>query len=37
LPGITDVKTMINALPASMPVFLDTLRLDSERIRTTFL
>jgi len=29
LPGITDVKTMINALPSSMPVFLDTLRLDS--------
>ena len=29
LPGITDVKAMINALPASMRIFLDTLRLDS--------
>ena len=30
LPGITDVKTMIDALPAHMPVFLDKLRLDSD-------
>lgn len=29
LPGITDVKTMIDALPENMPVFLDKLRLDS--------
>jgi hypothetical protein len=29
LPGISDVETVINALPASMPVFLDKLRLDS--------
>lgn len=29
LPGITDVKTMIDALPENMPVFLDILRLDS--------
>jgi len=29
LPGITDVKAMINALPASMRIFLDRLRLDS--------
>jgi DNA repair photolyase len=29
LPGITDIKAMINALPASMRIFLDTLRLDS--------
>ena len=28
LPGITDVKTMINALPEEMPIFLDKLRLD---------
>lgn len=30
LPGITDVKGMIDALPAGMPVFLDKLRLDPE-------
>lgn len=30
LPGITDVETMINALPENTPVFLDKLRLDSE-------
>ena len=29
LPGITDVPGMIGALPASMPVFLDKLRLES--------
>ena len=29
LPGITDVKTMIDALPKNMPVYLDKLRLDS--------
>lgn len=29
LPGITDVKTMIDALPGDIPVFLDKLRLDS--------
>ncbi|MGE5223890.1 MAG: SPL family radical SAM protein [Omnitrophica WOR_2 bacterium] len=29
LPGITDVKTMVDALPVDMPVFLDKLRLDS--------
>jgi DNA repair photolyase len=28
LPGITDVKTMIDALPKELPVFLDILRLD---------
>jgi len=28
LPGITDVKTMVNALPDNMPVYLDKLRLD---------
>jgi DNA repair photolyase len=28
LPGITDVKTMIGALPGNMPVFVDKLRLD---------
>jgi DNA repair photolyase len=28
LPGITDVKTMIDALPENMPVFLDKVRLD---------
>jgi DNA repair photolyase len=28
LPGITDVKAMIAALPETMPVFLDKLRLD---------
>ncbi|RPJ36813.1 MAG: hypothetical protein EHM21_18730 [Chloroflexi bacterium] len=28
LPGITDVKGMIDALPADMPVFLDKLRMD---------
>ncbi len=29
LPGITDVKTMVDALPVDMPIFLDKLRLDS--------
>jgi DNA repair photolyase len=29
LPGITDVTTMINALPEYMPIYLDKLRLDS--------
>jgi DNA repair photolyase len=28
LPGITDVKTMVNALPENMPIYLDKLRLD---------
>jgi len=28
LPGITDVKTMIDALPESVPVYLDKLRLE---------
>lgn len=28
LPGITDVKMMIDALPESVPVFIDRLRLD---------
>lgn len=29
LPGITDVKAMIDALPEYMPVYLDKLRLDT--------
>jgi DNA repair photolyase len=29
LPGITDVKAMVNALPENMPVYVDKLRLDS--------
>jgi len=28
LPGITDVKMMIDSLPQRMPIFLDRLRLD---------
>ncbi len=32
LPGITDVKTMIDALPESMPVYVDKLRLDAGSI-----
>jgi DNA repair photolyase len=28
LPGITDVKTMLEALPEELPVYLDILRLD---------
>ncbi len=28
LPGITDVKAMVDALPENMPVYLDRLRLD---------
>jgi DNA repair photolyase len=28
LPGITDVKAMVDALPETMPVYLDKLRLD---------
>jgi DNA repair photolyase len=28
LPGITDVKTMVDALPENMPVYVDRLRLD---------
>ncbi len=32
LPGITDVRTMIDALPEGMPVFLDKLRLDAESL-----
>lgn len=28
LPGITDVQTMVNALPENMPIFVDKLRLD---------
>ncbi len=30
LPGITDVKAMIAALPADMPVYLDKLRLEKD-------
>ncbi len=29
LPGITDVKAMVDALPETMPVYLDKLRLDA--------
>ena len=29
LPGITDVKAMVDALPEDMPVFVDKLRLDA--------
>jgi DNA repair photolyase len=32
LPGITDVPAMIDVLPASMPVFLDKLRLETGSI-----
>ena len=29
LPGITDVETMVDALPKNMPVYVDKLRLDA--------
>jgi DNA repair photolyase len=32
LPGITDVKTMVDALPENMPVYLDKLRLEAGSI-----
>jgi hypothetical protein len=29
LPGITDVKGMVDALPGDIPIFLDKLRMDA--------